>query len=110
MDPDEVVQGGESEVGGAVAEVAVDVADADELLQLLPLLAAAHVVQQAGNIIQRGVGKHLLVYKFGELNIFEGFIKKMLLDYLRALRLQKGLENVLHCTPVRLGQLSLRRR
>ena len=60
VDPDEVVQGGEGEVGGSVAEVAVDVADADELLQLLPLLAAAHVVQQAGDVVQRGVGEHLL--------------------------------------------------
>ena len=59
MDPDEVVQRGQSEVGGSVAQVSVHVADTDEFLQLLPLFAAAHVVQQAGDIVQRGIGEDL---------------------------------------------------
>ena len=59
MNHDEVVKRGQSEVGGSVAQISVHVADADELLQLLPLLAAAHVVQQAGDIVQRGIGEDL---------------------------------------------------
>ena len=59
MDHDEVVKRGQSEVGGSVAQISVHVPDADEFLQLLPLLAAAHVVQQAGDIVQRGIGEDL---------------------------------------------------
>ena len=64
MDPDEVVQRGQSEVGGSVAQVSVHVTDAYELLQLLSLLAAAHVVQQASDIVQRGIGEDLLMHNF----------------------------------------------
>ena len=62
MHPDEVVQRGQREVGRPVAEVPVDVADADELLDLLPLLTAAHVVQQARDVVQRRVREDLCTF------------------------------------------------
>ena len=59
MNPDEVVKRGHGEVGGSIAQVSVHISDADEFLQLLPLFTSTHVVQQTGDIVQRGIGENL---------------------------------------------------